>query len=331
MSTSTAGRYQVGATGRWSGNLTRENGAYIPLINITGASVWLRDGSSGAAIRGTSAAAPQSIWLNGVGTNNFQFAEGTDSDGNAITTIGWDVQKTDVALHNASLSREEHVAEILVNYNEGSAQKTLRFTHRLRCVDTPGLCLYEDVADAIEGLDEARSRMLIEDAIEAAGAIAEYRTKRRFRYAANVTTVKSITDGQRVVQLDRYPIVSVASVKEDVDGVFDLDSMVLEAADYWLPDGGAKGQIEHRWRSFIAGAGCWQSVHTGGLFMDTAGVPPDLRMAAREQVVFWYKRRDQAGLQSISVPGSSVTIFSTAPTLKLFDAVVSQYKMPRHW
>lgn len=329
MSTTT-GRFQVGATGLWTGFLKREDDSQLLVSALTRATCWLRDPATGIDIRGTKAT-PQVIFATGVGTNGFTFVEGVDDEGNAVTRISWNVTVADVALKNPALSREEHVADILVGYTVAGVAKVLRHTVRLRCVDTPGFCTYDDVAEVIEGLDETKARNVVEDAIEACGLIAEYRTKRFFRIAENVATVKSIRVGQRVVQLDRYPIISVASVIEDLDGKFDNSSLIVPAVDYWLPEDGAKGQIEHKWRDFLNGSGCWKSVHTGGLFSDTSMVPLDLRYATRDQIVSWWKRRDQAGLQSLSVPGSSISIFTQAPTLKLFDSIVNQYKKPRHW
>lgn len=327
MSTS-FGRYQVGATGRWTGNLKREDGARIGVANITDAKLWLYDPVSGENIRGSSGT-PQSIWPSG--TNNFQYADTTDSDGNLVTTIGWDVQLTDVALRNALLSREEHVAEITVNYTQSGTAKVLQHTHRLRCVDAPGLCTWDDVLLAIPELNEDTERVLVEDAIEAFGAVFEKRNLRKLRKStvANPTTeVLSVRPHQRVLQLSRYPIDSVVRIEEDWDGVF-TGVADYDAEEYYVEANA--GQVVRRGIDWLSGDGNTQVVYVGGLFSDPAQVDMDLRWAAVQQVVHWWKNRDKLGVISMGVPGSSVTMFTQKLLLPQVAEVLRPYHRPHHW
>lgn len=327
---STTGRFQVGATGRWSGTLEREDGAKVGIANITAATIWLRDPSSGDDIRGTSGT-PQSIWSGGAGINDFSFAD-TTLDDVAVTTIGWDVQLSDVALRNSLLSREEHVADIIVSFSQDGVAKKTRHVVRLRCVDTPGLCTYDDVAAAIPDLNEATARIQIEDAIEAFSALAEKRCLRRFRkttVANPETEVFSNSDGYlRTLQLRRYPVTSVTSVKEDYDGSF-ASVAAEDPTDYFVD--AERGQVKRRAINWPRGDGNIQVVYAGGLFSDPADVDADLRWAAVQQVVHWWKFRDKLGVVSISVPGSSVTQYSQAPLLPAVDEVLRHYRRPRHW
>jgi len=164
MST-TVGRYQVGATGRWSGVLEREDGAKVGVANITAATLTLVDAATGQYIRGASVT-PQNVWTpGGALTNNVAFADATDSNGTPITTIGWDVLATDVALKTATNAREDHVATFVITYAQDGISKTIRHVHRLRCVDAPALCTYDDVLASLPELDEPTARPIIEDAI----------------------------------------------------------------------------------------------------------------------------------------------------------------------
>lgn len=326
---STTGRFQVGATGRWSGTLEREDGAKVGIANIASATIWLRDPVSGQDIRGTSAS-PQSIWNSGAGINDFSFAD-TTVDDVAVTTIGWDVQIADVALRNSLLAREEHVADIVVTFSQDGVTKKTRHVVRLRCVDTPGLCTFDDVRVALSDLNEDTSRISIEDSIEAFSALAEKRSLRRFRkttVANPETEIFSIVGYERTLRLRRYPVASVTSIKEDYDGNF-AAVQAYDATDYYVD--AERGTITRRGSAWIMGDGNLQVVYAGGLFSDPAEVPSDLRWAAVQQVVHWWKFRDKLGIISISVPGSSVTQYSQAPLLPAVEEVLRLYRRPRHW
>ena len=143
MST-TQGRYQVASTGRFTVELEGEDGAKVGTANITAATLTLIDAATRTYIRGTSST-PQDVRGSGSGTNNCQIADGTNAAGTAVTNFGWDIQTTDVALVNGALSREEHIAQFLITYTASGISKVLRHDHRLRCIDAPGLCTYDDV------------------------------------------------------------------------------------------------------------------------------------------------------------------------------------------
>jgi len=323
---STQARYQVGATGRWSGNLEREDGTAVGLGNITAATAELRDAATGSYIRGSSSAA-QDVWNGGAGAAGFQFSTvGSD------TVVGWDVLLGDVAHVAAALPVEEHVAKILVTHTVGSVAKVIRHDHRMRCVDAPGLCTYEDVMGQFPGASESNAREAIENMIEAFGRMVERKLRRRLRkstVAAPTTTVLSAYRGQRLIQLDRYPIDSVISVKESVDGDF-ASGTTFAATDYFVD--AEKGQIEMRWHDLSPGVGSIQVVHAGGLFRDTGAVDPDIRfLAAARQVGFMWKSRDKLGITSMSSQGQSVTVYSQQPLLPEVEAVLKPLQRPRHW
>lgn len=330
MST-TAGRYQVGATGRWTGVLEREDGARVGIANITDATMTLIDAATGTYIRGTTGTS-QDIWTPGGGlTNNVAYADTTDSNGNLVTTIGWDILATDVALVTAGNSREEHVARIVVTYAQDGISKTIRHEHRLRCVDAPSLCTYDDVLASLPELDEATARPVIEDAIEAFSALVEKTTLRRFRKstaASPTTEVISVRKYQSVIQLERYPIVSVSSVEYDSEGSFS-GSNVYAANEYAIDS--ANGQLERRYIPWFHGVGNTRIVYAGGLYRDTGEVDADLRWAAVQQVAHWFKFKDKLGVTSVSVPGSSVTVYSQKPLIPTVQSVVDQFRRPRHW
>lgn len=325
----TTSRCYVGATARWSGKLEREDGTALPINTITAATCTLKDSLTSTYIRGT-ALTPQNILGTGSGANGFSFA--TNQDG--TTDIGWNIATSDVALVNTLRASEEHVADIAITYNLNGTSKVLLHTIRLKCIDIPGLCTYEDVLMQIGEPDDAvqTPQLLIEMMIDAFSEMFERLTLRKVRKSTEAhPTVEVISAPYRycrLISLSRYPIDSIISVKENVDGVFtevdaiDNDEFMVHAES---------GQLEMRWRSFYYGIGCIQVTYTGGMYLDTGGVPADVRWAAARQVGYWWKRRDQMGLQSASVPGSSISIYTSAPLLPEVQEVVRLNRRVRHW
>jgi hypothetical protein len=319
----------VGATARWSGKLEREDGSALPINNISAATCSLRDGASGTYIRGTSGS-PQNILGTGAGSNGFTFASNVDG----TTDIGWNIALSDVALISPLRTSEEHVADITITYNLSGVSKVLLHTIRLRCIDSPGLCTYEDVLLQIGDPDDGvqTPQLLIEQMIDAFSEVFEKQTLRRVRKSTEQNPTIEVLSAPyrycRLVSVTRYPIDSVISVKENVDGVFtevdaiDNDEFMVHANS---------GQLEMRWRSFYYGIGCIEVTYAGGMYSDTGAVPADVRWAAARQVGYWWKRRDQMGLQSASVPGSSISIYTSAPLLPEVTEIVRLNRRPRHW
>lgn len=319
----------VGATARWSGKLEREDGSALPINTIASATCRLRDSVTGTYIRG-SLATGQNILGSGSGGNGFTFSSNNDG----TTDIGWDIATSDVALVNPLRTSEEHVADIEIVYNVSGVTKTLLHTVRLRCIDSPGLCTYEDVLMQIGEPDDTvqTPQLLIEMMIDAFAEVFEKLTLRKVRKSTVANPTVEVLSAPyrfcRLISLARYPIDSIVSVKENVDGVFtevdalDPDEFMVHADS---------GQLEMRWRSFYYGIGCIQVTYAGGMYSDTGGVPADVRWAAARQVGYWWKRRDQMGLQSASVPGSSISIYTSAPLLPEVQEVVRLNRRIRHW
>lgn len=319
----------VGATARWTGKLEREDGSALPINTITSANCSLFDSITGTYVRGTSAT-PQDILGGGTGTNGFSFAANNDG----TTDIGWNISTQDVALVNPLRTSEEHVADIKVVYNLGGVSKTLLHTVRLRCIDSPGLCTYEDALMQIGDPDDSvqTPQLLIEMMIDAFSEIFEKLTLRKLRKSTAANPTVEVLSAPfrytRLISLSRYPIDSVISVKENVDGTFNSVDAISNS-DFMVHK--ETGQLEMRWRSLYYGIGCIEVTYAGGMYLDTGAVPLDIRWAAARQVGYWWKRRDQMGLQSASVAGSSISIYTSTPLLPEVQEVVRLNRRVRHW
>lgn len=323
MSTS-QGRYRVNATGRWTGKVKDELDAQVPLANIQSATVTLIDEMTGSAVNSRSA---QDIigGVGGSGVNNFDFAD-TGSD----TNVGWDIQTDDVALADGEADRGEHLAQMLFTYTQSGETKISRHDFRLRILDAPGICTWDDVAQQVQGITEATWRIMVEDAIEGLGDQFEHIAQRKLRkVSSDVTRVFSIRPGQRRIYLPHYPIESITSIKEAYDGQFGSVT-ALDSTDYFFETHkDSKGAVTLYHRNFIHGAGTVQVVYKGGLARATGAVPPRLRFAAARQVAYWWQRRDELGLSAVSIPGQSVSFFAGDELMPAVEKVFKSFRRRR--
>ncbi len=308
-------RIDADTTYRWTGKLTREDGSKVPLTDLTAASITMVDVSSGEPVNARTA---QDIRGSGSGDHDFQFQETTDADGKDITEIGWDIQRNDTKLLSSSERTEEHLARLTWEYTvAGHGTKHGAHDLRLRCVGGPGLLLYEDVADFLKGLeeDEAAKRLRIEEMIDGLTLRLEAETQRtlwRSTEAAPSTEIHTVQANQNIIWLNRWPVQKIVSIKQDVGGKF--DTVQAENLDDFYVDY-QWGTIENRFANFVPGYGTVQVKTAAGVYRDPFEVPADLREAALQQIVFWWQRRGQLGLSSVSVGGQSVQIYATLDLL----------------
>ncbi len=294
-------RYTAGTTGKFTGTLRDEAGTAIPLSSVSALTVTLTDAASGATVNSRNA-------------QNALNANGVELD--SAGTLTWSIAAADTTLLSSTRDVEEHVCVFSWAYGA----KVGKAEHRLRCVARLQLCTFDDVKLILPELPDAEQEH-IEVLIESVSERAESETSRRFRYATE-TEVFSPARGQSTVQLRRYPVASVVSVKEDAGGVF---STALTSDSYDIASMGDRGVLALRGRSFLDGVGVLQVVYAGGLARDPGAVPMDLRSAAMRQVVFWYQRRSAIGLSGESISGASVSIYATQDLLPDVRAVLNAY------
>lgn len=140
-----------------------------------------------------------------------------------------------------------------------------------------------------------------------------------------------------MIQLRRYPVVSITSIKECYGYNFDDVDPLTADTDYRLIDSGSdnRGVIARLWSSWYNGFDGIQVVYRGGYCAagvspteetNEVALPDDLREAAIEQCSMIFKRRDDIGLSGISFDGGSFSKFTAMDLLPMVKSVLTDYR-----
>jgi len=150
-----------------------------------------------------------------------------------------------------------------------------------------------------------------------------------------VDVTEYLTGRGSVIQLARYPIVSVTSIKEAWDYDFSAAAALVADTDYRLIGAGRNGLLGRIGCSWISSRDSIQAVYRGGYCSagQTQGegeyyLPGDLREAAIEQASFIFKRRDDIGLSGVGFQGGSISKFSAMDLLPMVKEVLTNYRRP---
>jgi len=136
------------------------------------------------------------------------------------------------------------------------------------------------------------------------------------------------------LQLSRYPVISITSIKESWDWDFDSADALTANTDYRLVNDGVKGILYRcytTWPRDIPDS--VQAVYRGGYCpagsapgTGEISLPADLREAAIEQATLLFKRRDDIGLSGVGFDGGSISKFSKLELLPLVKEVLEKYR-----
>ncbi len=138
-----------------------------------------------------------------------------------------------------------------------------------------------------------------------------------------------------LLQLRRYPVVAITSVKECLGGNFDDAAARVEGLHYRLLNPGAnnRGVLGSLWGSWAGGYDNIQVVYRGGFCAAGAtpddgevALPDDLREAAIQQCSVIYKRRDDIGLSGVTFEGGGFQKFQSLQLLPDVLAVLDSYQ-----
>ena len=141
----------------------------------------------------------------------------------------------------------------------------------------------------------------------------------------------------RRLLMNRYPIISITSIKEADNYDFDNATALVENTDYRVVNQGLKGIILRIDTDWLAGEDIIEVKYRGGYCgADEAAsegeyvLPADLREAAIVQVCFMFKRKDDIGLSGISEQQSSITKFTDVDFLPMVKQTLDdpKYKRP---
>ena len=137
------------------------------------------------------------------------------------------------------------------------------------------------------------------------------------------------------LQLKRYPVISITSIKESLDYEFVSADGLEPNVDYRLINGGKFGIIWRVYADWIDILDSIEVVYRGGYCSadmvpdeNEIALPSDLREAAIEQATFIWKRKDDLGLSSVSAEGGSIDKFSDMDLLPMVRRVLDRYRLP---
>lgn len=154
---------------------------------------------------------------------------------------------------------------------------------------------------------EGKHDGLLQDMISKTTAAFEVELD-RWVEAKERTEILDVDQGCGVVGLRGYPIVSVASVKEDAYGQFSGGEFALSASEYRVDR--RTGLIHFPDYTLTGGPQSLSVTYTGGMGATTAAVIAafaDLCDAADMHVAFMFKRRDSLGFSSVGGVGIQST------------------------
>ena len=190
---------------------------------------------------------------------------------------------------------------------------------------------------------KARRGISITDHDAVLTQIAAAFTARADRYCGRTRLVTAadatdyVTGQTNMIQLLRYPVVSITSIKECYGYNYDDVDPLTADTDYRLiaPGSDNRGVIARIWGCWYTGFDGIQVVYRGGYC--AAGVSPaqgtaevalpdDLREAAILQCSFVFKRRDDIGLSGISFDGGSMNKFAALKLLPEVADILAGYK-----
>lgn len=156
---------------------------------------------------------------------------------------------------------------------------------------------------------------------------------RRPLIAPAAAVTEYYTGNGPALQLDRYPVISITSIKVSTTWDYDNADALTANSGYRLLRGGEKGIVRYAYNNWPMTDDCIQVVYRGGYC--AAGVTPadgefalpnDLREAAIEQCCFIWKRRDDIGLQSVGFDGGDISKFGPMKLLPIVEQTLKDYR-----
>jgi len=203
---------------------------------------------------------------------------------------------------------------------------------------TRHLCLLADVKTRL-GIDDKTDFDTIIDSIIAGvdGLFDAYCGRPLLMTDEDVTEYYSADEAWRRILLNRYPVISITSIKEASDYDFTAAESLVLNTDYRPVNSGLNGIILRLNADWLAGEDVIEVVYRGGYCgageaasQGEYKLPDELREAAIQQSCFMFKRKDDLGLSAISSQGGSISKFADVELLPLVKQTLdnSKYKKP---
>lgn len=199
---------------------------------------------------------------------------------------------------------------------------------------TGRICTLADVKDRL-GISATENDITINRIINGLLTVFENVVNRPLIVPATDIT-EYYTGESSYLQLRRYPVVAITSIKEAVNYDFDNTSALAADTDYRVINNGLKGLLSRIYTKWYQSPDAIQVIYRGGFCAagatPSAGEtawPADLREAAIEQASFIWKRRHDIGLSGVSDQGGSINKNERIQLLPLVRDILAKYQKPQ--
>lgn len=194
------------------------------------------------------------------------------------------------------------------------------------------ICLLSDVKDRLEMTAETKHDDRLRRIIAGVEQLFENWCRRKLIMNTSDITEYYTGLGSRL-QLKRYPVISITSVKEAWDYDFDNADELVADVDYRLVGGGDKGIIYKMYGTFKALPDSVQVIYRGGyapagasLGENEIAMPADLREAAIIQAALVFNRRDDMGVGGLSFDGGGFQKIDSTEICRPAKEILEHYK-----
>lgn len=193
------------------------------------------------------------------------------------------------------------------------------------------LCTLNDIKQRLGKTDTADDELFNQIILGIESLFDDYTGRRLIQPTVAVT--ECYTGEGAYLQLQRYPVILISSIKEALDYDFDSIDALVANSDYRILKDGLKGILWRILGKWSTVPGSIQIIYRGGYCPagqtpaeNETAVPSDLREAAILQACFLFKRKDDLGLSSVSFQGGSVSKFADIELLPMVKQVLDSYK-----
>ncbi len=198
---------------------------------------------------------------------------------------------------------------------------------------TAGVCTTDDVKMRLAISDSDYDTMIAAIIAGLTGRFDAFCGRTLLQTSSDVT--EYYTGLSQYLQLNRYPVISITSIKEARDRDFDNATALTAEEDYWPMSLGKNGILFREGVWWPPKPDSIQVIYRGGFAAagDEPGsseiaLPAEIREAAIKQAAMEFKRRDDIALSGVGFDGGSMTKFQPMKLLPDVEDVLKQYRRP---
>jgi len=257
--------------------------------------------------------------------------------GVTITTGAVDIAIPDVPAHYAGSWPVTLTANYIRVRAYTASGETTTASASLFAVESSGyLCTLSDIKTRLAITDTSHDAQL-ESIRSSVSSIFDAHCKRTLLApAADVT--EYYTQASRFIQLNRWPVISITSIRIALDWDFINADALTANTDYRLMQQGKNGHLMHLYNNWYGDKypDCVEVIYKGGYCAAAVipatgqfALPADIREAAIMQSSFIFQKRDSIAVKSTSFNGGSMDTFSPMELLPMVKEILSHYMRPQ--